>query len=157
MNRKNRGKIKILNPNQRNKVAEITPEMKKMLILESNREPKPPENDWDLNMAFDYAIQDSPFGISNIETILATVPGHNDEDEWYWIVKLNRYVQGKKFALITAWCDYTGWDCQSGGECRLAMSEWRAVELVTPHGDQRKIKINLLEQLKNEIPFGLEI
>ena len=36
--------------------------------------------------------------------------GHNDEDAWECLCKLDN----GNFAYYTAWCDYTGFDCQGG-------------------------------------------
>lgn len=36
--------------------------------------------------------------------------GHNDEEPWELLCKLDN----GNFALYTAWCDYTGFDCQGG-------------------------------------------
>jgi hypothetical protein len=36
--------------------------------------------------------------------------GHNDEDAWQLLCKLDN----GNFAFYTAWCDYTGFDCQGG-------------------------------------------
>lgn len=32
-----------------------------------------------------------------------------------------------RYAFLTAWCDYTGWGCQDGGDCYFADS----LELLT--------------------------
>jgi hypothetical protein len=64
--------------------------------------------DWDL----DACLDNNDIGISpsDITAILAVWEGENDEDDWRWIVQLT----DGQFALIQGWCDYTGWDCQSG-------------------------------------------
>ena len=36
--------------------------------------------------------------------------GHNDEDKWECLCKLDN----GNYAFYTAWCDYTGFDCQGG-------------------------------------------
>lgn len=38
--------------------------------------------------------------------------GHNDEEPWYCLCKLDN----GNYAYYTAWCDYTGFDCQGGME-----------------------------------------
>lgn len=37
--------------------------------------------------------------------------GYNDDYNWLYVVELNT----GRFAYVSSWCDYTGWDCQSGG------------------------------------------
>jgi hypothetical protein len=65
-------------------------------------------NSYDWREAFTYA----DFAIDDVATILAESEGENDGDSWLavGILKDGRYF------LLTAWCDYTGWDCQAGGE-----------------------------------------
>lgn len=41
-------------------------------------------------------------------SIVCTQHGENDGEDWHWTV-----VTGGRTLLIAAWCDYTGWDCQS--------------------------------------------
>jgi hypothetical protein len=94
------------------------------------------------------------FAYKDIANVHAEVPGHNDGDEWYWIIEL----KNGQFVLTTAWCDYTGWDCQSGGTSQLATSAEEAAKLAPEIDDaHRAIRQNLLAQLHGSQPFGLEI
>jgi hypothetical protein len=38
--------------------------------------------------------------------------GCNDGDDWVWYIN----VGDSNHWVYTAWCDYTGWDCRSGGK-----------------------------------------
>jgi hypothetical protein len=53
----------------------------------------------------------------DIQEVLAVSEGENDEEDWVWLILLDRlspHVQNKKrYMLIVGGCDYTGWDCQS--------------------------------------------
>lgn len=41
--------------------------------------------------------------------------GYNDGDDWIWqVVVADPDTKNRKNYFVTAWCDYTGWDCQSG-------------------------------------------
>lgn len=95
------------------------------------------------------------FLVDDIANIHAEVAGHNDEDNWYWILELT----DGKFVLTTAWCDYTGWDCRSGGESQEAATAEEAAFLAPLSEDfsRREIRQNLLAQLRGEQPFGLEV
>ncbi len=93
------------------------------------------------------------FALEDIVNIHAEVPGHNDEDRWYWVIELN----GGEFTLTSAWCDYTGWDCSSGGSSLLAESAEEAAMLAPVSDYGRTIQENLLKQVRGEQPFGLEI
>jgi hypothetical protein len=95
------------------------------------------------------------FNVEDIANIHAEVPGHNDEDEWYWIIEL----KDGRFLLTSAGCDYTGWDCQSGGSSTVAESAESAA-MLAPEGEDwtgRRIRSNLLAQLQGKQPFGLEV
>lgn len=95
------------------------------------------------------------FTYRDIANVHALVPGHNDDDNWHWIIEL----KDGRFLWTTAWCDYTGWDCQSGGESTVALSA-EAAALLAPEreeGSGRAIRQNLLGQLRGSQPFGLEV
>lgn len=51
------------------------------------------------------------FGRVDVERVFAMREGENDERNWlcYGQLKDGRYF------FLSAGCDYTGWDCQSGG------------------------------------------
>lgn len=95
------------------------------------------------------------YSMEDITNIHAEVPGHNDEDNWYWVIEL----KDGRFVLTSAWCDYTGWDCQSGGESQVANSAEEAAVLAPEQEEytRREIQRNLLAQLRGEQPFGLEV
>lgn len=65
--------------------------------------------DYDLKSCLD---NNSDVGIkpSDISIVLAVCEGENDGQPWYWVLQLN----DGRFASLRGWCDYTGWDCQSG-------------------------------------------
>lgn len=59
-----------------------------------------------------YALEYNPGSGRNaddIDLILATFEGENEEHDWVWIVEFNDGVRG----VYIGGCDYTGWDCQS--------------------------------------------
>ncbi len=57
------------------------------------------------------ACEENKLDGSDLVDEILTITGENDEASWHWIVKT---ISG--FAYISGWCDYTGWDCQSGAE-----------------------------------------
>lgn len=59
-----------------------------------------------------------PFGPTDVTEIIAADEGQNDGDSW---VGAFRLADGR-FVKISAWCDYTGWDCRSGGDAEVADS-----------------------------------
>ena len=94
------------------------------------------------------------FTVDDIANIHAEVPGHNDEDSWYWVIEL----KDGRFLLTQAWCDYTGWDCQSGGTSITADTAMDAAyHAKMVDGNGRYIFKNLVGQIEGSQPFGLEI
>ena len=53
----------------------------------------------------------APFGRRDVAEVIAMQEGENDERDWLCVGRLS---DGRYF-FLTAGCDYTGWDCQSGG------------------------------------------
>lgn len=90
-----------------------------------------------------------------IEDIVAEVPGHNDEDDWWWVLK----IKDKGFCLFSGGCDYTGWDCQSGVEMHGYFSTATEAANAAPKKEEyteRNIKQELVNQLEGKTPFGTE-
>lgn len=65
------------------------------------------KEDYDWREALNFA----PFSMEDISEILAEDQGCNDGESWVCLVKL----KNGSYGFVDAWCDYTGWDCQSGG------------------------------------------
>lgn len=100
-----------------------------------------PYNEPDVRAAIgDEGESREPFTRSQIERVFALAEGDNDGPEW---VCLGRINDGRYFAL-TAGCDYTGWDCQSGGSATIASSLARALEFgFTPDDRERLVHLDL--------------
>lgn len=69
------------------------------------------KEDYDWQNAFSYA----DFSINDVKTIISSYEGYNDGDSWSIVVELN----DGRFGYVDAWCDYTGWDCQAGGDSEI--------------------------------------
>jgi len=98
----------------------------------------------------------SHFQIDEVESIEAEVPGANDELNWWWVLRLvnDRYI------LVSGWCDYTGWDCQSGITEYEIVDTGLAAAQIAPELEEysdREIRKNLVNQILGEQPFGTEI
>ncbi len=52
----------------------------------------------------------------NIKRWIWSRPGERDEESWDCIVELEQEAKYEfvRYAYFTAWCDYTGFDCQGG-------------------------------------------
>lgn len=68
-------------------------------------------NTYDWREAFGFAS----FDREDVVEIVACEEGENDGDNWIGVFKLANGT----FGWLSAWCDYTGWDCQSGGESHV--------------------------------------
>jgi hypothetical protein len=55
---------------------------------------------------------DDPVGIDDVGEIVAYENGENDEADWIGVFRL---LDGR-WLFLAAWCDFTGWDCQAGGQ-----------------------------------------
>jgi len=122
----------------------------KFIKLKDFMETEPREIDEDLK----YALDNNPITTKeNIVDVLACVPGANDELSWHWIVRL----KDGNHAYINAWCDYTGWDCQSGAFMIIAKDkEEVARKADDEYGDRKgKIAPTLLAQLSGVEPYGV--
>ncbi|MCK9597788.1 MAG: hypothetical protein M0R06_02030 [Sphaerochaeta sp.] len=107
------------------------------------------DND-DLKYAIRYNGLEESFNESEIEEIVAEVPGENDGAYWYWIVRLT----SGKFSLLVGCCDYTGWDCQSGLDVEgIFDTELQAAEsAIEKDSYGRPIRKNLVGQVKGTYP-----
>lgn len=63
-----------------------------------------------------YSGHTEPFTRDDVAEVLASVDGENDERDWCAIFRL----KDGRYAFLTAGCDYTGWDCQAGGQAWVA-------------------------------------
>lgn len=64
----------------------------------------------------DKSVSINPINIGDIETILAWDLGANDEEDW---LLMGLAKDGRAF-MMSAGCDYTGWDCQASGTMTVA-------------------------------------
>lgn len=81
------------------------------------------------------------FKVEDINCVLAVIEGENDEASWHWILRL----ENGRYAYLTGWCDYTGWDCQSGSRDFVCDTVAEALSHVGPPGDPDRL--NLARQL----------
>lgn len=93
------------------------PELEQILAIQMVR------NDSDWEEAFVYAqnpypsevdkgIPLEPCLIGDIVQVIAAETGEIDRDRWVGVFKL----KDGRYMTLSAWCDFTGWDDQAGGE-----------------------------------------
>ncbi len=115
----------------------------------TDREPRRPDED------LQDALECNPvFDINKITNVIACIPGANDEFDWYWVIE----DDDDGFWLLDAWCDYTGWGCQSGVHIH-GPYDWHldaagaAPEIEKDSG--RFIRRGLITQIKGDRPYGV--
>lgn len=74
--------------------------------------------DYDLSSCL--AENPQTFGVDDIARVLGCIEGENDEDDWYWLLELK---DGRP-ALLTGWCDFTGWDCRSHADSAISSAPY---------------------------------
>jgi hypothetical protein len=113
--------------------------------------------DYDLRACLEHNPQEK-FDIYDIEQVLAVFAGENDEEDWRWIIKVNKECakrNGARFVFLQGGCDYTGWDCQSWARHEFVKTAKQAAELAKDpkrnHRDETfllGVYQKLIEQLK---------
>lgn len=77
----------------------------------------PDQDAYDFAAAIQYAapLPEEIVG-KTIDRLVMVQQGYNDGENWVWLVRVasGDYWDRQWWALC-AGCDYTGWDCQSGG------------------------------------------
>jgi hypothetical protein len=66
----------------------------------------------------DEAAAVDPFQRTDVRMVIATSDGENDGPAWLGLFKL----KDGRYAFLSAGCDYTGWDCQSGGSALVSVN-----------------------------------
>ncbi len=64
--------------------------------------------DWDNTFTAAYQLGINRF---DVKMVIASAEGCKDERNWVGIFQL----KDGRYLYVSAWCDFTGWECQSGG------------------------------------------
>jgi hypothetical protein len=113
------------------------------MLRHSNKDHESRGIDWDLEACLEYNPQET-FDIPDIKKVLAVYEGENDGADWHWVLELKQpvkvnlsdnievthYIKGK-YVYLNGWCDYTGWDCQSGASSQICHSAVEAAHVAT--------------------------
>lgn len=89
--------------------------------------------DYDFVACMNYNSNPYQIRISDIQDVYRVEEGSRDGDHWLWVVVTKSGLY--QAYCVKGWCDYTGWDCQSGSEWEPctedeAMSKVRGAGLV---------------------------
>lgn len=74
----------------------------------------------------------TPLTPTDVELIIGIVEGYNDGDAW----RLAGKAKDGRWFYLNAWCDYTGWDCQAGGQVWVADSYEALLQFGIPDNDR---------------------
>lgn len=101
-------------------------------------------DDFDFNECLKYA----PFEKGDVSEIIACWPGEADGEKWHYIVEL----KNKEYGYVTAWCDYSGWGCQEGGEGFKA----KTIKEIFKKIENKEVRENLENQCSGNAPYALK-
>lgn len=91
--------------------------------------------DYDWKEAFCYAS----FSMDDVTNIIAADEGYNDGDSWVCVGQLKNGL----YFFLTAWCDYTGWDCQASGDSSCASSLEELKRWNMGAGDRKRLHMQI--------------
>lgn len=105
--------------------------------------------------AYDWqeAMKYSKFRFDQIDRVVLAIEGDHDGPDWLLLVEL----KGGGFGSLRAGCDYTGWDCQAGGDSgifeRLEQAyEWLYHPKRWPNDNTVEERMPPLKDILNIIP-----
>lgn len=79
------------------------------------------------------ALRAANLSMDDVGIIFYLREGQNDGDRWLMVFGAGN----GRIGVLSAWCDYTGWDCQSGGDVRYASSVQEAVTMYLSAEERR--------------------
>jgi hypothetical protein len=79
-------------------------------------------------------VSTAPFNREDVREIAGLDLGEHDDRDWIVCGWLN---DGRLF-FLSAGCDYTGWDCQSGGRAYVA-NTWEEIALVMTDEERKRM------------------
>jgi len=102
------------------------------------------KKDYDWQEAFGFA----DFSIDDVATVLHSDEGYNDGDSWLSFGKL----KNGKYYFLSAWCDYTGWDCQSGGDSFVGDTAEEVMRFGMSDAERKRLGIDLGDARHEYVP-----
>lgn len=107
--------------------------------------------DYDWKEAFEYAktirtatgCSKDPFAMHDVAEVIAADPGENDGPSWMMAGRLS----DGRFFFLDAGCDYTGWDCQAGGDAQVADTLPNLIRFGMTEDARVRLKLPLADSL----------
>ncbi len=94
----------------------------------------------DLKYAMEYNNLD--FTFEKVKAIRAYILGERDESSWEWVVELNNGC----YYYVVGWCDYTGWDCQSGLNATIITSTAHLLRVIREESRDADTMFEMLDK-----------
>lgn len=88
-----------------------------------------PNYDWQAGV--EHAPEE--YALNHVAEVIRAEPGENDGASWLCVCRMD----DGRFVVMSAGCDYTGWDCQAGGEIHWYASLEEATGPLGLNDDQR--------------------
>lgn len=70
------------------------------------------------DFAYAYAYHPHPEGLGSLVELVSLQEGDRDGPHFIWkcTFRVNYGTRRLRSFIVDGWCDYTGWDCQSGAQ-----------------------------------------
>lgn len=107
--------------------------------------------DHDLKYCMEF--NEFPFTFGDVVRVHAIFEGERDGEAWRWVIELKDH----SFYYVWGWCDFTGWDCQSGARVEKAESAAAACwcELMQPFVvEVWDYNVKVLDDLRLQVDNG---
>ncbi len=105
------------------------------------------KQDYDWKEAFEFGgnirtatnCDPHPFNYNDLSLVLHADEGMNDGPSWIMVGQL----KDGRFFFLEAWCDYTGWDCQAGGDAQVSNSYENLIRYGMTEDARHRLQITL--------------
>jgi hypothetical protein len=81
-----------------------------------------------------YVMQYGP-DVEEVAEVVRFHDGERDYESWYLVLRM----KDGRWCHVTAWCDYTGWGCQEGGDHYFASTEEELVRTCLDQSARRTL------------------
>jgi hypothetical protein len=86
---------------------------------------------------------ESPINSDDVERVLAAWTDDTEEPNYAWLFLL----KDGRYAAVTAWHDYTGWDCRSSLSVKLCPTRDEAISFGLTQNDRENLNLLLPGEL----------
>jgi hypothetical protein len=87
----------------------------------------------------DEQVSTTPFTRMDVAEVIACEAGENEGPGWIGLFRL----KDGRYASLEAGCDYTGWDCQSGGDANVGTTKEDVIRFGLTLDARRRLGLTL--------------